>query len=565
MASQCFTGHHSFTGIEHRYIVNFSTDLFFLYLLPPIILESAYSLHDRVFFDNLGTILLYAVVGTVMNCFIIAPTLYGLAVCGAMGPISVTLIQCFVFGALIVAVDPVAVLAIFQEIGVNNVLYFLVFGESLLNDAVTVVLYNTMKSFNQMETIPVSQIFLGIGAFFTVSLGGLCIGILTGGFCAFLTKYTSTVRVVEPLAVFSLAYASYLLAELFHFSGIISIIGCGLVQAQYAFHNISHKSHTTVVYFSKMLNTTCDSIIFMFLGLSLVSEKHVWHTGFVLWSILLCLVVRFLIVYFLTFFANKFERLRRIDYEEQFIMAYGGLRGAVAFSLVAMLKESDLPSQPMFETATLAVIIFTVFVQGISIKPLVKCLRITSGTKNPVSIYEEINCHVTDHVLAGIEEICGHYGHNRVREMLDYFDNNHLRPLLMRDPNTKDDDIMELYEKIALQMHFENIAGSSMWTEYTSDYELYKPELILSDNVANDPDKAYLALDIHRRRSTLHPTSPLFGLRRSSGLSGPASPRLPQQQQQQQQEQQQNTPDRETSDDVFFKPSDKLINLYIFM
>lgn len=73
-----------------------------------------------------------------------------------------------------------------------------------------------------------------------------------------------------------------------------SCIGCGLVQAHYAFANVSHKSFTTVKYFIKMLSSTSDAIIFLFLGMVLVNDVHEWHTSFVLWVLFLCLVVRFL-------------------------------------------------------------------------------------------------------------------------------------------------------------------------------------------------------------------------------------------------------------------------------
>ena len=101
----------------------------------------------------------------------------------------------------------------------NDILFFLVFGESLLNDAVTVVLYNTFKQFETMRVIELEQYFLAIGAFFTVSLGGIALGIICGLVSCLITKYTRHVRVVEPLATFSMAYFSYLLAELFHWSG----------------------------------------------------------------------------------------------------------------------------------------------------------------------------------------------------------------------------------------------------------------------------------------------------------------------------------------------------------
>ena len=91
--------------------------------------------------------LIFAVFGTLLNIFIIGPTLYGLATVGAMGPINITMTESLVFSSLISAVDPVAVLTIFQELSVNKGLYFLVFGESLLNDGVTVVVYNTLSVF----------------------------------------------------------------------------------------------------------------------------------------------------------------------------------------------------------------------------------------------------------------------------------------------------------------------------------------------------------------------------------------------------------------------------------
>ncbi|KAJ8310371.1 hypothetical protein KUTeg_012236 [Tegillarca granosa] len=404
--------------------------------------------------------------GTILNCFLIGPTLYALKVMGAMGEIDLNFIQCLVFSAVIVAVDPVAVLAIFQEIGVNNVLYFLVFGESLLNDAVTVVLYNMMIEFNKMPQIPVEQIFLGIAAFFVVSLGGLTIGVLFGILTAIITKYTKHVRVVEPLTVFVLAYISYLTAELFHFSGIISIIGCGLTQAQYAFHNISAKSRTTITYFSKMQSATSDCIIFMFLGIALFKSDMFkvenWHAGLILWTLFLCLLYRFIVVFALTYVMNKFNRLRKIDAEEQFIMAYGGLRGAVAFSLVDTLDDSHGLPKNIFLSTTLSVIFFTVFVQGISIKPLTKLLRVKLQDEKILSITEEINSHVTDHVMAGIEELLGEHGQHYVREKFEFYNNKYIRNWLQRDPVGIDEQIMSMFEEISLQQHFENLAGSKM-------------------------------------------------------------------------------------------------------
>ena len=114
--------------------------LFFLYLLPPIILDAGYFLPIRPFTDNMGTILRFAVVGTLWNTFFLGGMMY--AVCQLEGSPylgQVDLLSCLLFGSIVSAVDPVAVLAVFEEIHINELLHILVFGESLLNDAVTVV------------------------------------------------------------------------------------------------------------------------------------------------------------------------------------------------------------------------------------------------------------------------------------------------------------------------------------------------------------------------------------------------------------------------------------------
>lgn len=434
---------------------HFTSDKFFFVLLPPIILDSAYSLHDRAFFDNLGTVLVFAVIGTVLNIFTIGPSLYGLEVAGAMGNISFTFAESLVFSSLISAVDPVAVLAIFQELGVNKDLYFLIFGESLLNDGVTVVMYNTMQAFMSMSMVTAGQYALAIIAFFIVVCGGIFIGIFFGCLTALITKSTTDVRVVEPLAMLGLAYLSYLTAELFHFSGIISLIVCGLLQAHYAFNNISQKSYTCVKYFTKMASATCDTIIFMFLGMVLVSDDHVWHTGFVLWSIVLCFIYRFIVVFVLTGIMNNY-RVKKIGKEEQFITAYGGLRGAVAFSLVNML-DKKLKPRKIFVTTTLVVILATIFLQGMTIKPLVNLLQIQKRRVGRNNLNEEINGTAMDHIMAGVEEILGQHGDFYLRELMIHYNDKYLKKWFLRPScETK---LQRLFEKIAISEHYAHLYG----------------------------------------------------------------------------------------------------------
>ncbi|KAK3605348.1 hypothetical protein CHS0354_033839 [Potamilus streckersoni] len=486
-----------FTGVADDLPLFFQPHEFFQYLLPPIILESAYSLHNRTFFENIGSILMYAVVGTVLACFLIGLSLFGLYKAGAMEEIDCSFAQIMVFSALIVAVDPVAVLAVFQEVGVNHVLYFLVFGESLLNDGVTVVLYLVMQSYSTMDVITADQIVLGFVKFFVVCSCGIFIGVLLGLISAFITKYTSTVKVVEPIAIFGFAYLSYILADLFEFSGIISIICCGLIQAQYAFCNVSNKSRLAIKYFIKVVSNAMEILIFLFMGLTVVRLDHDWNTGFTFWTIFLCIIMRFLIVFAISHGINRFDshRVRKIGLDEMFMISYGGLRGAVCFSLVALLDDADFRRKDMFVTTTLTVIFFTVFISGSTIKPLVKLLQIRLAQDNKKMIlYEELNSHVTDHLMAGIEEVVGISGKNYIREKIERFDSRFIRPIVMKDPKgSVTEDITKYYVKLVMKEHYKNLkaCGVSGLKHVESNLRAIDSSVYLKGLAERDGDEVF--------------------------------------------------------------------------
>ncbi|GFX99793.1 hypothetical protein TNCV_258321 [Trichonephila clavipes] len=130
----------------------------------------------------------------------------------------------------------------------------------------------------------------------------------------------------------------------------------------YVQENVSTKSEITIKYVTKMLATSSETIIFVVLGVSTVNDNHEWNTWFVFFSILFCTIYRAIGVVVLSFFLNKF-RLHPINGVEQFIMSYGGLRGAVAFALALIIDKRIIPSKDMMVTTTIAVVYFTVFVQ----------------------------------------------------------------------------------------------------------------------------------------------------------------------------------------------------------
>ncbi|KAF4523122.1 hypothetical protein B566_EDAN003137, partial [Ephemera danica] len=322
------------------------------------------------------------------------------------------------FGAVASAVDPVAVLAIFQDLSINKDLYFLVFGESLLNDAVTVALYSAMVTFTGISKIQGAQYGEAVLRLFTAGIGGTLIGMIGGFLTALVTRATRNCRVVEPLAVLGLAYLAYLISELFHFSGIISIIICGLLQAHYAFKNISHKSYTTVKYFTKMISSTSDSAIFLFLGAELVGGLTAWHTTFAVSSIFLCLLCR-----------------------------YASLRGATCYALATML-DPNYPPSDLFSTTALALVLFTVFVQGGTIKYLVQILKIEKLSLIKKTLNEEIMENVCNTMMAGLEEIASARGDYYLKRKLEILDEKYLKKIFLNSDVSN--DLKHLFEKISI-------------------------------------------------------------------------------------------------------------------
>ncbi|XP_024920966.1 sodium/hydrogen exchanger 1b isoform X2 [Cynoglossus semilaevis] len=408
--------------------------------------------------DNIGTILVFAVVGTLWNAFFVGGMMYGVCQIEGAQLATVDLLSCLLFGSIVSAVDPVAVLAVFEEIHINELLHILVFGESLLNDAVTVVLYHLFEEFSHAGTVTVVDAFLGVVCFFVVSLGGILFGAIYGLLGAFTSRFTSHTRVIEPLFVFLYSYMAYLSAEVFHLSGIMSLIACGVVMRPYVEANISHKSYTTIKYFLKMWSSVSETLIFIFLGVSTVAGPHAWNWTFVVFTVLVCLVSRVLGVIGLTFLINKF-RIVKLTKKDQFIVAYGGLRGAIAFSLGFLVTDSQMKN--MFLTAIITVIFFTVFVQGMTIRPLVELLAVKKKKESKRSINEEIHTQFLDHLLTGIEDICGHYGHHHWKDKMNRFNKTYVKRWLIAGERSTEPQLISFYNKLEMKQAIMQVESGS--------------------------------------------------------------------------------------------------------
>ncbi|XP_046276029.1 sodium/hydrogen exchanger 4 isoform X2 [Marmota monax] len=444
-------------GTDHKSPPVMDSSIYFLYLLPPIVLESGYFMPTRPFFENIGSILWWAGLGALVNALGIGLSLYLVCQVRAFGLSDISLLENLLFGSLISAVDPVAVLAVFEEARVNEQLYMIIFGEALLNDGISVVLYNILIAFTKMhkfEDIEPVDILAGCARFIIVGCGGVFFGIIFGFISAFITRFTQNISAIEPLIVFMFSYLSYLAAETLYLSGILAITACAVTMKKYVEENVSQTSYTTIKYFMKMLSSVSETLIFIFMGVSTIGKNHEWNWAFICFTLVFCQIWRAISVFALFYVSNQF-RTFPFSIKDQCIIFYSGVRGAGSFSLAFLLPLSLFPRKKLFVTATLVVIYFTAFIQGITIGPLVRYLDVRKTNKKE-SINEELHTRLMDHLKAGIEDVCGHWSHYQVRDKFKKFDHRYLRKILIRKNQPKS-SIVSLYKKLEMKQAIEMV------------------------------------------------------------------------------------------------------------
>ncbi|KAJ8670512.1 hypothetical protein QAD02_001771 [Eretmocerus hayati] len=364
--------------MSHKNIANwkkeeaFSPTAFFLVLLPPIIFESGYNLHKGNFFQNIGSIMVFAIFGTVISAITIGVGIYFLGLIHVAYKLS--FVESFAFGSLISAVDPVATVAIFHALDVDPVLNMLVFGESILNDAVSIVLTTSVLGSNDASTTG-EAIMITLNKFCLMFFASAGIGVLSALLSALLLKHFDLRK--NPSLEFGLmlvfTYAPYVLAEGIQLSGIMAILFNGIVMSHYTHFNLSTVTQITMQQTMRTLAFIAETCVFAYLGLALFSFRHRVEPALIISSLVLCLVGRAANIFPLALLVNRF-REHQITRKMMFIMWFSGLRGAISYALSLHLDFSD-ETRHVIITTTLIIVLFTTLVFGGSTMPLLKFLQ----------------------------------------------------------------------------------------------------------------------------------------------------------------------------------------------
>lgn len=336
--------------------------------LPVLIFEAAYGLSTRAFFRNLGPILVLAIPAVLVSALFV-----GLALTWLVG---IPLLAALLFGALISATDPVAVVAIFRELGVPNRLLTLVEGESLLNDGVAIVLFTILLGAALGGEVSLAGSVL---EFFRVFGGGVLVGAVVGFVAAFALPWVG--RLAAAALSVAAAYGGFLLAdEIFGFSGVMATVTSGLVLSGFAPSRAAEAVRKVWEEFWEALGYIANGLLFLLIGLAIDPALIVANLGVILLTTVIVLLARAAAVIPLVSVLERLSGIPRVGIRNEAVMVWGGLRGGVALALALALPE-ELAQRELFIAMTGGVVLATLLLNATTIGLLVHRLKLDEPSR----------------------------------------------------------------------------------------------------------------------------------------------------------------------------------------
>ncbi|CAJ1944594.1 unnamed protein product [Sphenostylis stenocarpa] len=397
---------------KSSHILTFNEELFFIYLLPPIIFNAGFQVKKKQFFHNFLTIMLFGVIGVFISTSIITcgswwifPKLKLLGLSGQ---------DYLAIGTIFSSTDTVCTLQVLHQ-DETPLLYSLVFGEGVVNDATSVVLFNAVQKLDVTRFS--SKTFQVIGDFFYLFVSSTGLGVLAGLLTSYILKALcfgrhSSIREIALMLL--MAYLSYMLAELFDLSGILTVFFSGILMSHYAWYNVTETSRITTRNVFATMSFIAETFIFLYVGMDALDIEKWKMTqlsfgnllGIYSSLILLILLGRAAFVFPLSALANytntraASDQASSITFKHQIIIWWAGLiRGAVSIALAfKQFTYSGVTSDPVNATMitnTIIVVLFSTLVFGFFTKPLIRYLLPHTATRKNI-IHEESGPPVED-------------------------------------------------------------------------------------------------------------------------------------------------------------------------
>ncbi|MEM9532278.1 MAG: cation:proton antiporter [Pseudomonadota bacterium] len=351
--------------LEALHTLDITSEAVLFVFLPALVFESALAIDVRRLLEDIAPILMLAVVGLLISTAVVGFSLHAVS--------GVGILVCLLLGAIVSATDPVAVVAIFKDLGAPKRLAILVEGESLFNDATAIVVFTILSAMvlGQSDAGLVS----GVGAFLKVFFGGIAVGYLLARIATWLLDQLGDATLPRITLTLSLAYLSFLLAEHYlHVSGVMAVVTAALVLGSRGRSLFTRDAWHELEGVWEQVGFVANSVIFVLVGVAVPAILADFSSREWLWlGVLLvaAFAARFALIFGLVPLLSRLGWAQSVQVGYRAVMFWGGLRGAVSLALALAVMENDAfaPEIRTFVgTLVTAFVLFTLAVNATTVK-----------------------------------------------------------------------------------------------------------------------------------------------------------------------------------------------------
>ncbi|WP_373491757.1 cation:proton antiporter [Parasphingorhabdus sp.] len=376
-----------------------TSEIIFFIFLPALVFESALAIDVRRLFADIGPIMFLAVAGLLISAFMVGGAVWASS--------AMPFVVCLLLGAILSATDPVAVVAIFKDLGAPKRLAVLVEGESLFNDATAIVLFNILAAMilSQADT----TVLGGISDFLVVFSGGVLVGLVMARMFTWIISHVQKIALVEVTLTISLAYLSFLIAEHYlHVSGVMATVTAALVMGSYGRTSISSGGWHLLKETWENLGFWANSLIFVLVGMavpeimSFMSMDLATVLGVALFTAFLA---RGILTHLLLPIMSKLHLSVPVSNGFRTVMWWGGLRGAVSLALALAIYENTAFPVEVREFIVVLVcgfVLFTLFINAPTVGVVMRLFDLDKLSPSDLAIRNRAIGRVLQSIAANV-------------------------------------------------------------------------------------------------------------------------------------------------------------------
>ena len=353
--------------------VEVNPDAVLFVFLPTLIFQSAFHLDARALRENLTPTLTLAIPGLLLSTAVIGGIMHMAA---PWVGVHLSWAEALLLGSILSATDPVAVIALFGQLGAPKRLTVLVEGESLFNDATAIVLSRIIIGVLAAGALSTSTLFVGGVQFLVVFFGGLVVGWALALAAGWVMGELGGDEFLEITLTTILAYLSFYVAEHWlHVSGVMAAVAAGVVMGGWGKAKITPSTVGYLVHFWDYMAGVANALIFLMVGLTVDLGSLMAALPVLFWVVAAMLISRAVVVYTLVPLLGKLPGSDPIDFGYRTVMFWGGLRGGIALA-IALSLPAAVQNKELFITLAVGAVLFTLLVQGLTIEAVVRHFRL---------------------------------------------------------------------------------------------------------------------------------------------------------------------------------------------